>query len=158
MKQVIFDYENIGGLTEIFAIPPSVVKNIHKNYVTGLMDFDIIDLSDVIYIPVYANDTFQYSEEKTDTDAGSAWDVDIEGVIPKICHENDDVLQELEQGEWFVISVDYNGVIHLSGREDAPMTFKCKRGSGTSPSSRNGISFTFSCSQPYPSYIVSKLP
>lgn len=154
MKTINFDFENVGGVRECYAIPPSSFKRIRTDYVNNLNYIELSDRTNIIAIPMYANDTFVFSEEKTIAEGGEYWDVDIEGVIPKLCNMNKSLLATLERGEWMVLSKDNNDVVHLSGSVDVPLRFDDTKSSGTSYTDRNGISFKFIGKQPCESVII----
>ena len=99
MKVINYDFENIGGLLQMIAIPPTSFLRIRKDYNTGLNYLELRNREDIISIPVYANDTYIYNEDKEVNDAGDCWNVSIEGVIPKLSSVNHDG----DAGAWFVV-------------------------------------------------------
>lgn len=58
MKVINYDFENIGGLLQVIAIPPTSFLRIRKDYNTGLNYLELRNREDIISIPVYANDTY----------------------------------------------------------------------------------------------------
>ena len=85
MEKIGFDFENVGGLAECYAIPVNLFKRIRVDYLRGLRNLELTDRSSVIAIPMYADDSFSHKEEKKHADGGDYWEVDIEGVVPKWC-------------------------------------------------------------------------
>ena len=67
MKVINYDFENIGGLLQMIAIPPTSFLRIRKDYNTGLNYLELRNREDIISIPVYANDTYIYNEDKEET-------------------------------------------------------------------------------------------
>lgn len=155
MKTIQFDCDNLGGLIHLYAVPPTSFLRIRKDYLTNKNYLELKNRDDVIDIPVYPNDTYLYNEEKTTTDAGDCWQVEIEGVIPRLQPQNHDIIELLERGLWYVVAEDANGEVHLCGQEDAWMLFSSSKTSGQTVTNRNGTSFTFSCVQDEPTIFLS---
>jgi hypothetical protein len=157
MKVINYDFENIGGLLQVIAVSPTSFLRIRKDYNAGLNYLELRDRENIISIPVYANDTYIYNEDKEVNDAGDCWNVSIEGVIPKLSSVNNQLMETLERGLWYVLAVDGNGQVHWCGQEDALMLFATNKTSGRSVSERNGTSFTFTCVQDEPTIYISGL-
>ena len=154
MKKINFDHNNIGGLAEIFAFPPSDLLRVRHDYRSGYDCVELKTRDNIVAIPVYPDRSFVFDEQKSTADGGDYWQVSIEGVIPKLRHDVSVLIEVLERGEWLVLSQDYNGVVHLSGSVEVPLSFACEKTTGDSYTSLNGSSFTFSGSQPAPSVVV----
>lgn len=157
MKVINYDFENIGGLLQVIAVPPTSFLRIRKDYNVGLNYLELRDRENIISIPVYANDTYVYNEDKEVNDAGDCWNVSVEGVIPKLSSVNHQLMETLERGLWYVLAVDGNGQVHWCGQEDALMLFATNKTSGRAVSERNGTSFTFTCIQDEPTIYISGL-
>lgn len=157
MKVINYDFDNIGGLLQLFAVSPSSFVRIRQEYAEQKNYLELRNRDDIIALPVYANDTYSYSEDKETNDAGDCWNVSIEGVIPKTHSYNHQLLETLERGLWYVLAVDSNGEAHWCGQEDALLIFNTKKSSGKSPADRNGTSFTFSCIQDEPTIFIADL-
>lgn len=155
MKTINLDTDNLGGLLHLYAIPPTSFVRIRKDYVNDLNYLELMQRGDVIDLPVFANDTYVYNEEKTTSDAGDNWHIVIEGVIPRLSPDNQLVIELLERGLWYVVAEDANGEVHLCGQEDAWMLFSSSKTSGQTVTNRNGTSFTFSCVQDEPTIFLS---
>ena len=143
MKKIGFDFENVGGLAECYAIPVESFKRIRVDYVRNLRDVEVVDRGSIVVIPMYADDTFQHKEVKQRADGGDYWELDVEGVIPKTCKSNDMLLETLERGRWLLLSRDNNGVVRLSGTPQIPLFCDTERSTGTSYAERNGTVFHF---------------
>lgn len=154
MKALTFDYDNLQGIASIYAIPVSSYLRITPDYVDQTLLLELIKREMIITIPVYAGDSFQFSESQSLEDGGDVWEVAITGVIPKRCPLNEKHMNTLERGDWLVLSQDSNGTVTLSGTTDVPLKFTHSRTTGSS-SELNGSHFTFSAKEPDPSLIVS---
>lgn len=154
MKEINFDHNNIGGLAEIYAFPPNDLLRVRHDYRSGRHYVEMKTRDNIVSIPVYPDRSFVFDEQKSTADGGDYWQVSIEGVIPKLRYEVSQLIEVLERGEWLVLSQDHNGVVHLSGSVEVPLSFACEKTTGDSYTSLNGSSFTFSGSQPAPSLII----
>jgi len=154
MKEISFDFENVGGLQELYAVPFSNFRGVGMNYAKGTRYPRMSNRDEIIVIPMYADDTFQFIEEKDEADGGTFYKVSISGLIPKMEGVNEQLIEELERGQWVVLSRDNNGVIHLSGSADVPLTCTTNKDSGMAFAARNAITFEFSGNQSSPSVII----
>lgn len=154
MKEITFDFENVGGLAEIYAIPPTSFLRIRNDYVTGKKYLEVKNRDDIIVIPMFPDDSFVFNENKERSEGGDYYELSIEGVIPKQVLVNKDIISTLERGVWYVLCKDNNDVVHLCGTEDVLMTFSTQKTTGTTYIDRNSIAFTFSNKQPTPSDII----
>ena len=154
MKKISFDFENVGGLIEMYAIPKASFRKIGHNYAKGTRYVYLRNRENIIVIPMFADDTFQFTELKDEADDGTFYDVHISGIIPKIAADNEQLVETLERGEWTVLFRDNNGVIHFSGSDEVPLRFNTQKDTGNTFASRNGIGFEFAGKQPEPSIIV----
>lgn len=155
MKTINFDFDNLGGLSQLFAVPPGSFVRIRKDYIQKLNYLELRKRDDIISIPVYADDTYMYNEDKETTDAGDSWSVSVEGVVPKNTSVNTEVIEILERGAWYVLAIDSNGEVHWCGQEETLMIFNSQKTSGQSATARNGIIFTFSCVQDEPTVFIT---
>ena len=64
MKVINYDFENVGGLLQVIAVSPTSFLRIRKDYNAGLNYLELRDRENIISIPVYANDTYVYNEDK----------------------------------------------------------------------------------------------
>ena len=157
MKVINYDFENIGGLLQVIAVPLSSFLQIRRDYIADLNYLELCNPEEIISIPVYANDTYVYNEDKEVNDAGDCWNVSVEGIIPKLSSMNHRLIESLERGLWYVLAVDGNGQVHWCGQEDALMLFSTNKTTGHSVSQRNGTSFTFTCVQDEPTIYIAEL-
>jgi hypothetical protein len=156
MKKITFDFENVGGLMECYAIPLSSFLRIREDYIGQKKVLEVQNRDDIISIPVYMDSSFSFSEKHDWDEGGDSWQPSIEGIIPKDCLENAADIETLERGEWMLLSRDYNGTVRLSGTEDFLLKFTDTKNTGTAATDINQISFTFSGKQDCPSLILDQ--
>ena len=154
MKKIEFNFENVGGLAEIYAIPPADLLRLRHDYVGDTYNVELRTRDNIIVIPVFGDRSFVFSEEKGQVDGGDYWDVSIEGVIPSVNGKNQKLIEDLDRGEWLVVFKDNNGTVFLSGSVDVPLVFSGSKTSGDAYASLNGIEFSFTAKQPSPSVIL----
>ena len=99
MKKIEFNFENVGGLAEIYAIPPADLLRLRHDYVGDTYNVELRTRDDIIVIPVFGDRSFVFSEEKGQADGGDYWDVSIEGVIPSVNGKNQKLIEDLDRGE-----------------------------------------------------------
>lgn len=157
MKIINCDFDNIGGLLQIYAVPPASFIRIRKDFVQQLNYLELKQRDEIISIPVYANDTYIYNEDKETTDAGDSWNVNVEGVIPRMRRYNQETIERLERNLWYLVAIDANGEVHWCGQEDALLLFSTQKTSGQSAVDRNGITFSFSCTQDEPTIFIAEI-
>ena len=154
MKEIQFDFENIGGLHHCYCIPATSFAGYSLNYLTKRVVLNSVDPTVVVSIPMYADGTYSFTENHGRDAAGDYWQPTVDGIIPKGSLENASLLEELERGEWVVLAVDSNGSVRVCGDADTPLTFSTNTTTGSAPSALNGISFSFSGKLGHPSYVV----
>lgn len=157
MKILVFDFDNLHGISNMYAVPVASVSKCERNLMTGDVILILNNPDGVIEIPIYQGDSFKTEEVHQLADGGDCWDVKISGIIPKRCALNENVIQTLERGEWLVLAQDANGVIVMYGSTDVPLKFTHSRSSGSS-GELNGSGFSFSAREPAPSMVLSSLP
>ncbi|KAA6352408.1 hypothetical protein EZS27_000358 [termite gut metagenome] len=151
MKSICFDFDNIGGISRLYAIPVSSFVRIRKDYVKNLNYLECRDLFSIIEIPVYTDNTFSFTENQTFDTPGDGYNIEISGIIPKMMPVNSSDIGLLERGEWYVLCEDRNGNVKFSGDENVRLKFTSRKESGAAFIDHNQISFTFSCLQENPS-------
>lgn len=154
MKEIKIEFDNIGGLAQIYAFPPSDLLRIRHDYRADTDSVELKTRENVVVIPVYADRSFMFDEKKSTAEGGDYWQISIEGVIPKLGREHSTMIERLERGEWLVLSQDHNGIVHLSGSTEVPLSFSAEKTSGDAYTALNGSSFVFEGSQPAPSVVV----
>ena len=154
MKTLNFDYDNLGGVIRLFAIPAVSFLRIREDYVSGLKYPELRKRELIIDIPVYADDSFSIDEEHKLTNQGDTYDTAVSGIIPKMCRVNATTLEILERGEWMVLTQDSNGEVRLTGSPENLLKFTCKKSTGKTKAARNGIEFSFAATLPQTSVYV----
>lgn len=146
MKTIDFNFDNLGGISRLYAFSPDALRRIDRHPLTGLSRISLSEGATIIDLPVMGDVVF--SEKQTMEEGGDTFNVQIIGFLPK----QQDVLtiQQLERGDWLVIHQDANGDILLSGTPAIPLVFASDKTTGT-PEGRNGNNFIFSATEPTPS-------
>lgn len=155
MKNVTFDFRTVGGVANMYAIPLASLNALTKNYATGLYSMTLSDTSNVIKIERYADETFSFSETHGRDGGGDYWDVSVAGAIPKHSTDNAVVIEQLERGEWLVVTEDQNGSLRVCGDEDTQLTFSSDANTGAGYTERNQTTFTFSGRLAHPSWVLN---
>lgn len=60
MKTLTFDFDNIGGIQHVYAIPAEVFQAITVNYATLRRALSMLSTTDVVKIPVFADESFSF--------------------------------------------------------------------------------------------------
>ena len=157
MKTFDFDYDNLSGISLMYAIPISSFYSCIKDPIQQTYQLQLGAAVNIIDIPVYSDDSFSFSESQSVEDGGDLWNVSVSGIIPKRCQLTESLMNILERGEWLVLHRDANGTIVLSGTTDVPLKFTHARTTG-STGDMNGSQFTFSAKEPSPPVVISSLP
>lgn len=155
MRQITFDFENMGGVSHLYAIPPSSYAGIRMDYLNKQKKLDLTRPEDIIEIPVYADGTFSFNEVHSLSDAGDSYAIEISAVVPKNQVNNAALIEELERGEWFLLCSDMNGTIRLSGDQNVQLKCTTQKSTGMAVADRNQIALTFVCTQENPAVFVS---
>ena len=156
MRRISFDFDNVGGLLDVKAYPSALFSELKRNHVNGTGVFQPHDDSAAIAIPMYADDTFQFSEEKDTADNGVFYSTEVAGVIPKIDPGNEALVEELDRGEWIVLIRDNNGQMRLVGTAETPLRFDSGKDTGVSFTSRNNVKFAFKGKCATPSVVIEE--
>lgn len=53
MKAMHYDFENVGGLLQVIAVPPASFVQIRKDYAAGLNYLELRNREDIVSIPVH---------------------------------------------------------------------------------------------------------
>ena len=155
MKTLKFDFSNMGGICRMYAIPPSCIRRVRKDYMTGLYYVDFRNYDNIIFIPIYADDTFYFNEDQSFDNPGDGYSINIGGVIPKLMFENTSDISILERGQWYVLFADNNGRVKLAGDDEVRLKFLTHKTTGTRAADRNQIAFTFSSIQENPTIDIT---
>lgn len=152
MRTIEFNFDNVSGISAVYAIPPSDIRRLDRDYMTGLTRIVLQPDADIIHLPVYAQQQTLFSEEQQLTDGYDIYDVSLSVFIPR---QNDPLLMErLERGTWLVCHQDANGDILLSGTTDIPLNFIAQRQKGGEEAT--GTKGVFSAQEPQRSVSVDR--
>lgn len=154
MIDLNFDFKTVGGVANIYVIPPSAFGGITTNYATKRHSIQVTSFTPVIRIPRYADETFSFGESHGRDEHGDYWEPIVQGVIPKASLDNADIIETLERGEWIVLTQDHNGAVRVCGDADTPLFFSTDAGSGSAYTDRNQTAFTISGRLGHPSYVL----
>ena len=154
MKELTFDASTLGGVCYVYAIPLGAVAAIVKNNVSGLHTVTFNSMSDVVKLESLDDETFLFQETHGRDEHGDYWEVSVQAVIPKACLENAVTIEQLERGEWIVISKDQNGVLRVSGDKDTLLACSSEATSGMAYVDSNHTVLTFTGKRGHPSWLV----
>jgi hypothetical protein len=152
MKQIEFDFFNVGGIQKIYAIPQSSLFSIREDKTSGLYFLELVSLENIIDIYTIF-DTVVFTEDATRDSAGVSYEVSITGIIPKSNLLNQVQLRTLENEPFYYLFMDNNDQIRLAGTDENQHTFTRRDTSGTL-SSRNQIQFEIKGKQTIPCYFI----
>ena len=152
MKQIEFDFFNVGGIQKMYAIPDTSFVRALEDATSGRCILELISTESVIDIyTIY--DTIVFSEEQARASAGVNYEITIAGIIPKSSLPNREQLLALENTPLFILFMDNNDQIRLAGTADNQLTFTRKDTTGTL-NSRNQIEFEIKGKQTRPCYFI----
>ena len=60
MKRIDFDFENMGGLAELYAIPPSDVLRLRHDFLNDIDNVELVTRQNIVAVPVYGNRSFSF--------------------------------------------------------------------------------------------------
>lgn len=142
----------------MWAVARAGVLGFTCDWVTGAVHLELGTGAEVIRIPVFADETFSFSEVHGTDENGEWWEPTVTGVIPKRTLGNSRLIERLERGEWLLISEDGNGELRVSGSLSSSMWFSTDGSTGSAFADRNGVTFTATCRQQHPTRLLASLP
>ena len=154
MIELNFDFSTVGGVANIYAIPLSSYSGVSMNYATGNRYLTLLNTTGVIKIPRFADETFSFEETHGRDEHGDYWDPLVRGVIPNASLDNASVIEELERGEWIVLTVDHNGAVRVCGDGDTRLSFSTTASTGSTYADRNHTAFELRGRLGHPSWVV----
>ena len=156
MKELTFDFRTVGGVTHIYAIPPETVSAIEADYATECRTLTLASDDEVIAIPCLADETFSFGEQHGRNEHGDYWQPTVVCVVPKASLDNASVIEQLERGEWLVVTLDHNGVTRLCGDLDTQLTCATDATTGMAHTDRNATTLTFTGRLGHPSWYLDQ--
>lgn len=154
MKTITFNRDNLGGMIQCIAIPPSAIE-LTYDYVSHIYELTLTDDTDVVEIPSFADGTFSFTESHGRDEHGDWWQPLVAGRIPRHNPDNAVMIETLERGEWVVLCQDGNGMLRLCGDEQTPLTFSTEATTGEAPTDMNSTAFSFTGKLGHPSRFLS---
>ena len=142
MRTFQFDYDNLPGIANMYAIPVDNFISVTKDN-SGQDQISLKDSENAIMIPIIKNESFSFTENSEITDAGITYTPEISGIIPHNRLVNVPLIDELIDGEWLLLFQDSNGSCYLAGSVEVPLRFTYK----AQTNAINGIKFTFTSVQ-----------
>ncbi len=137
MKTINKQYENMGGLLKLWAIPPADVS-VSGDQVTINTDANMISIH-------VKEDSGSFDEDLSRSFTGSSYKVELKATVPCDTKETLALISELERkNKYLVIYLDGNGNYKLAGTKDVPLRFLAKATTGNTPSTLNRYDLTFS--------------
>ena len=149
MKKIELLFDHVDGLSQLYLFDVAGLIRIDRSATDGTVR-PVFREGCNIY-KVYVSDGFSYAENMVHDDSGEAYDVQIQGFIPRIGQTF--TIQQLEVGAWLAVIQDANGDVLLCGSQEVPLRFEGNKGTG---SGRNGTAFTLKGVQPLPSAIIAQ--
>ena len=140
MKTIKRPSDNMGGVIRMWAIPPRSISMSGKT-VTIISDANVIDIT-------VKEDSAGFTEEASDTFAGTFFKTDITATIPCDTDETLAIIKEMERKmKYLVIYMDGNENYKLAGSNNVPLRFSAKASTGTTAAALNNYNITFTGSQ-----------
>lgn len=133
MKKLESTYDNVGGISSIYAIPAALLDHVSYNAASNMRTFTLSSNDGVIQIDGHRAGDF--SEESTISDEGTEYNVQISGKIFTTSKDRESIIDELSNGSWYVLHRDCNGQMRLSGTPDIPLLFTYNENTGQHGSS-----------------------
>lgn len=152
MKVISYNSGNVGGLSNIYAIPVSDFVKVAINLQTKNKTVIVKDLNKVVELPCF-EDRSAYKEDESLEEGGKLYTTEINGFISG---NTTDVITRrwLERGQWLVLHQDANGNILLSGTKDCPLLFRSSRTTGGNRAASSGDSYVFYGATPTPAVTI----
>lgn len=140
MKTINKQSENMGGVLNIWAVPPEAIS-VSGDVVTIISDVNIIDI-------LVKQDSASFDEDPVESFANTAYKVEIKAVVPCDNKETLAIISELERKKKYqVIYLDGNGNYKLAGTGEVPLRALAKATTGNNAASLNRYDLTFTGSQ-----------
>ncbi|HBB00720.1 MAG: hypothetical protein A2W86_11755 [Bacteroidetes bacterium GWD2_45_23] len=135
MKKISFDFKtNLPGLSMVYAIPPSSLKRVRRDYTHENFFLELVNLEQIIEF-YFTDDTAQFKQ----VGENNGYKTELILVAPKDQPVNRNIFRELLAGYWFVLFVDQNNYIRLIGTEENQLRFSLE----ASTSGRNQVNCSF---------------
>ena len=136
MKTFSKPHDNLGGVLKVWAIPPSVVS-VSGNNVSFTSTSDIVEM--------YATGETLYANVKSKhNSAGTKFDIEISGSMPRPSATDGDNVDYLLQRRWMVLIEDGNNEFLFYGvPQTERLKFEIEQDTGKSTAEKNTLNFRF---------------
>lgn len=149
MKKIELLFDHVDGLSQLYLFDVAGLIRIDRSATDGTVRPVFREGCNIYKVSVL--DGFSYEENMVQDDSGEAYDVQIQGFIPRIGRTF--TIHQLEVGAWLAVIQDANGDVLLCGSQEVPLSFEGNKGTGAG---RNGTAFTLRGVQPLPSAIIAQ--
>lgn len=158
MNKITFNYQNRGGISQLYLISPEAVKSCEVNPLTGFTSLLLWQNrpveAEVIEVPVIATG-YHFNEELMNDDKGIYYNIAVAGKIPRCDPSNRYIISMMEREPWCMLCKDNNGCWRFAGNQDFPIYFTSSQTtSGSSPAEFNGCSFVVEGQMPFKSVFI----
>ncbi|MDJ1480264.1 hypothetical protein QNI16_07195 [Cytophagaceae bacterium YF14B1] len=142
--------DNLGGLEQFFYADADEIDSIAPA-VNGVITPDILMKSGKVFYSFRPSQgTLGFKEQQKDTKGGAIFTSELKGYVPRDSPELQSALLDMYNRRLVVIYRDNNGLLKLVGDKNFWLTFEADLDTGTNPTNRNGISFSFKGEGPNP--------
>ena len=136
MKTINKPGDNLGGLLKIWAVPQQVLSLNGKTV--------IISSSEDVYQIYCTPETIIATETSKPSEAGTFYEITIQGFIPKDTEELSDAVNDMNNRPYYIIYQDGNGNFKLAGTTGEALRLNASLSSGKQESDRAGYTISFS--------------
>ncbi len=157
MKTLSREIDNLGGLSRLWCIPPSMIIEILPERSTGYHFLQVYSLGSAWAIHAIP-ESLEYIETEKQADAGTIYEASITGRLAKDCPELHQSLKSLRPKPWVVVYQDQNGSFKLVGSPNEPLWFSTELRTSASYAGLNHVRFSFSGSLTIPARFLRQLP
>lgn len=138
-----FSDDNIGGVLLCRFIPVENVSEI-PSPINYSINTAVVLKSNCRWFDIYGTQgTKEFTEESTQSDAGTSFKKSIKLITPKIRTELDDQFNDMANRLFILDVTDNNGLRKIVGTIDEPLKFKCTATTKADVAQRNEYSIEF---------------
>lgn len=130
--------DNFGGVDRFWFTPEASVKDVDENGMVILHD------DAVWYIGKATKYSLDFSSPAKERRGGTLYEPRLTGLISRWTPELGEVLKTMSGNRYILIYKDKNGYLNQVGTIEQGLTFEFTNATGDTPSSKNGVRFTFS--------------
>ena len=157
MKTLNRATDNLGGISRLWCIPPSMVMEILPDGLTGYHTMEVYSLGSAYAIHAIP-ESIEYIETQKQADAGSYYEAELTGRLAKDSPELFLALKDLRNKPWVVVFQDQNGQYKVIGSFREHLWFSTDLRTGSQYAGLNHVRFAFSGSLTLPGRFLRELP